>query len=93
MDRSHFENDKEGYYHPNYVRAKRNNLPSNFIIPLTTGIFGESNIMKAGDYIVNKGMEMEGIVISLTIDPLSKAQAVTLFCTRDEVFSLNVGKP
>jgi len=128
MDRSHFENDKEGYCYPNYVRAKGNNLPSNFIVPFATRIFGESNIMKvdketikqmiseessrirneirneeaerhpkldevkAGDYIINKAMEIEGIVISLTTDPLSKTRAVTMFCTRDEVYSLNVGK-
>ena len=49
--------------------------------------------IQAGDYIVNKDMQMEGIVVSLrkNANP-HKPSTLTLFCTRDEIYSLNVGQ-
>ena len=52
--------------------------------------------IQAGDYIVNKDMQMEGIVVSLRKKyPFAnphKPSTVTLFCTRDEIYSPNVGQ-
>jgi hypothetical protein len=49
--------------------------------------------IQSGDYIVNKDMQMEGIVVSLRkhANP-HKPNTATLFCTRDEIYSLNVGQ-
>jgi len=48
--------------------------------------------IQAGDYIVNKEMEMEGIVISLRKYPHQRGDHATIFCTRDRVYPLNVGQ-
>tara|TARA_R110000751_G_scaffold279298_1_gene381733 strand:+ start:427 stop:621 length:195 start_codon:yes stop_codon:yes gene_type:complete len=42
--------------------------------------------IKAGDYIVNKAMSLEGIVIE------KYSENVKMFCTKDEVYPLNIGK-
>ena len=44
--------------------------------------------IQAGNYIVNKLMGMEGIVIERTID----ADGIKLLCTKDEVYPPNVGQ-
>jgi len=49
--------------------------------------------IEAGDYIINKEMEMEGIVISLReFRGPHNLQTATIFCTRDEVYSPNIGQ-
>ncbi len=50
--------------------------------------------IQAGDYIVNKEMEMEGIVVSLrpaNRNP-ERVYRATIFCTRDKVYPPNVGQ-
>jgi hypothetical protein len=42
--------------------------------------------IKAGDYIVNEAMSLEGIVID------KEERNVRMFCTKDEVYPLNIGK-
>ena len=44
--------------------------------------------IKAGNFIVNKLMGMEGIVIERTIN----ADGVKLLCTKDEVYPPNIGQ-
>jgi hypothetical protein len=44
--------------------------------------------IQAGNYIVNKLMGMEGIVIERTID----ADGIKLLCTKDEVYPPNIGQ-
>tara|TARA_R110000823_G_scaffold218965_5_gene348018 strand:- start:278 stop:478 length:201 start_codon:yes stop_codon:yes gene_type:complete len=44
--------------------------------------------IQAGNYIVNKLMGMEGIVIERTMG----ADGVKLLCTKDEVYPPNIGQ-
>ena len=44
--------------------------------------------IQAGNYIVNKLMGMEGIVIERTIN----ADGIKLLCTKDEVYPPNIGQ-
>ncbi|MBC8226326.1 MAG: hypothetical protein H8E74_04205 [Gammaproteobacteria bacterium] len=45
--------------------------------------------IKAGDYIVNKKMRMEGIVLECS--PHGVFNIVKVFCTRDKIYPPNIG--
>jgi len=42
--------------------------------------------IRAGDYIINEAMSLEGIVVE------KEQRNVRMFCTKDEVYPLNIGK-
>lgn len=46
--------------------------------------------LQQGQYIINKKLRMEGIVLETKRDSLSYL-TITLFCTKDEVYKFNVG--
>ena len=45
--------------------------------------------IKAGVYIVNKKMKMEGIV--LECEPNGLISIIKMFCTRDKIYPPNIG--
>lgn len=48
--------------------------------------------LQQGQYIINKKLRMEGIVLEVKrSEKVSILPVITLFCTKDEIYKFNVG--
>ena len=50
--------------------------------------------LQQGQYIINKKLQMEGIVLEVKKSPegYKFLPVITLFCTKDDVYQFNVGE-